>query len=318
MDIRVGNASAPRWYDESLERLDSFIELQTRCGATSTELVLHHGDSDAQIARVHVLEEDWFSVFEKYRERGIICHVHAPLHPRFNLSRWLTDPKGLRADLIPVLSAVSAFAERQGVSTVLVVHGASGDPRVCEQITAQAIDWLAAESKLRSPGIDIALELRRALGPDDDRFDRGRASLASFVRSLGCSNVGICWDLGNEWSSRADSVDPIGTQDRSFLELVRHVHLHDVEPSDGIAHHPLCLEHLPWREMLRSMIGAGYDGAITMEIRYRHALARGEPWDVLADSYCRLVTFLDEAMPATRSSTFANEERGLAQAIHAI
>jgi sugar phosphate isomerase/epimerase len=311
MAIQVGNASAPRWYDLSPARLDSYIDLQLECGATSTELVLHHGEFDEQIARVHVLEKDWSSVFEKFRAIGIVCHAHAPLNPRFNFSRWQFDPEGLQLDLAPVLRAVATFAERQGDETVLVVHGASDDPELCEEITLQAIDWVAEEFEKLSSAIITAIELRRPLGPDDQRFDRRRESLTEFVQSLGRANVGICWDLGNENSAEIDCDGPDVLPEDLFLELVRHVHLHDVAP-DGSAHHPLCLERVRWREPLHPLIEAGYHGAITLEIRYRHALAQGEPWVVLADSYRRLVAFLDDVESESRPLPVATTERALA------
>ena len=53
-------------------------------------------------------------------------------------------------------------------------------------------------------------------------------------------------------------------------------------------------ERIPWRPILGGLIRQGFAGAVTMEIRYRHALDQADPWTVLADSYERLASFLDD------------------------
>ena len=63
--------------------------------------------------------------------------------------------------------------------------------------------------------------------------------------------------------------------------------------------------------MLRPLMNAGYDSAITLEIRYRLATALGEPWHVLGGSYAMLGAFLKEAgndndHPAQSTETVLN------------
>ena len=196
MTIRVGNAAAPRWFDLSLIRLSEYIEFIRSCGATSTELVLHAGPSDERIARVHILEDAWLPVFEQFRNRGIVCHVHAPLDPRFSLARWRIDKEELKRDFAPVMRAVSTFAERQAESTIIVVHAASGIDS--ETTTRRALEWITEAFERSSSGVLVSLELRRPADATDSRFDRNPNALAGFVRSLNRTNLGICWDLVND------------------------------------------------------------------------------------------------------------------------
>jgi sugar phosphate isomerase/epimerase len=304
MAVTVGNAAAPRWFDLSLFRLEEYVEFVHRCGATSTELVLHSGPSDDRIARVHILEEDWFPVLERFHAWGIACHVHAPLDPRFNLSRWRTDRSSFQREVVPILRAVSAFAERQNETTMFVVHAASGIES--EFTTRPALEWIIELLEKASSNVRIAIELRRPVDDNDARFDRDPNLLADFVLSFGHECLGICWDLANDHQSHTAGEARSQTHDQ-FLACVNHVHLHDIgkEPEDG--HHPLSNEKLNWRPGLRRLIDTGYAGAVTLEVRYRHALAQGDPWTVLADSYNRLLSFLNSgSMPEHDPSVFRN------------
>jgi sugar phosphate isomerase/epimerase len=291
--VRIGNAAAPRWFDCSLDRLDEYIVFLQACGATSTELVLHHGPADDWIARGHVLEADWFPVIGRFQDAGIVCHVHAPLHPRFGFDRWTNDPLLSASEWRPLLRVLVQLAERQREPTTLVVHAASSNSDEGTRATVEALHWLLAELGGLSENVRIGIELRRPASPDDARIDRSRESLVAFVARQRDKRVGICWDIANDWQSATMRALPLTVPDSSFLRLVNHVHLHDAGAPDEVVHHPLSLERVPWRPMLGALIGQGFAGAVTMEIRYRHALDRGKPWPVLADSYRRLRSFLN-------------------------
>jgi sugar phosphate isomerase/epimerase len=288
--IRIGSASAPRWYEGSRERLDEFVDCLAEWGAGSTELVLHHGDADLHTARVHVLEDDWLPVLDRYLSRGIQCHIHAPLHPRFKIERWRTDRSRLRGEFLPIFQVASALAERQPDGVVLVIHAANGpDGR---ETTAAWLEWALQEL---SEGVNIAIELRTHKPESPDEVDRGRESLAGFVRDFGADQVGICWDIANDWQSRTYQPGWREAPERDFLDLVNHVHLHDIGGPDALSHFPLQAGQAPWREMLPPLVAGGYRGAITLEIRYRCALALGEPWAVLGESYRLVGEFLNRA-----------------------
>jgi len=295
--VRIGNAAAPRWFDCSLDRLDAYIAFLQACGATSTELVLHHGPADDWIARVHVLEADWFPVIQRFQDAGIDCHVHAPLHPRFGFDRWTNDPFLFASEWRPLLRVLVQLAERQREPTTLVVHAASSNSDEGTRATVEALHWLLAELGGLSENVRIGIELRRPASTDDARIDRSRESLVEFVARQRDKRVGICWDIANDWQSAAIRAVPLTVPDASFLRLVNHVHLHDAGASDDAVHHPLNLERVPWRPMVEALIGQGFADAVTMEIRYRHALDQGDPWLVMADSYQRLrssLTVLDD------------------------
>lgn len=293
MDIRIGNAGAPRWYDLSDRRLDEYVDRLLAWGAGSAELVLHHGPADERTARVHVLEEEWQRVFERYRARGIVCHVHAPLHPRFKLDRWGNEKSELQAEMRPILRAVSEWSERQGAEAVLVIHGASGEPGAARDATAAFLDWASGELRSAGSGGRLALELRRPLTTNNDAFDRGRDAIVAFIERLGNERVGICWDVGHDWEGRSADSGWTEAPSPRFRRLVNHVHLHDAGGDLDDVHFPLQSERIPWREMMEPLLDDGYRGAITLEVRYRFALSMGDPWRVLGDSYTILRSYLD-------------------------
>ncbi|MBX6341166.1 MAG: hypothetical protein IRY97_01805, partial [Thermomicrobiaceae bacterium] len=84
----LGNSGAPRWYDLDRARFEVYLDRLREWGATSTEIVLHHGPFDERTARVHVVEPDWGWVIPRYRESGLAVQVHVSLDPRFSTSRW--------------------------------------------------------------------------------------------------------------------------------------------------------------------------------------------------------------------------------------
>lgn len=282
MAIRIGSAASPRWYDLSLDRLDAFVDALVGWGASSTELVLHPGPGDEAVARVHVLERDWSAVIDRFQRRGVACHAHAPLGSQFKLSRWTEDREGLVASFAPVLRTLELIAAGQDDSPVLVLH--AGRP----EATAEFIEW-AAECTAPA-GARFALESRRPHQGADQLFDQERSSLAAFVRQLADERAGICWDVAHDWEGGRDRVGWLSEPDDDFLRHVLHVHLHGTGVFDGHVdvHFPLQSGDVPWRAMLSSLLRRGYDGAMTVEARYRYARTLGEPWTVLAESLALL------------------------------
>jgi sugar phosphate isomerase/epimerase len=283
----LGNAAAPRWWDQEPRRLDQYLDFLAGAGATSIELALHHGPIDARGARVHVVEENWLTVASKARERGLACQFHASLDRRFDVARWRADRGGLMREFAPIIEAVKRMSDKQSSSAEFVVHATSSATPPNDDGGEDAkgfLDW-AADS-LAGANVVVCPELRPARDENDRRWDRSRASMTGLMVGLARPNTGICWDLAHDWENRRFDPEWSEKPSGSFLDLVRHVHLHDAG-ADGTLHHPLVGGRVPWAEQLRLLRSRGYSGAATMEIRYRYALAAGEPWTVLAASYRR-------------------------------
>ena len=121
----LGNAAAPRWYDLDDARLDQYLGFLTGVGATSAEIVLHHGPMDPRGRRVHLLEPDWRPVTRKFQAAGFACQLHGSLDPRFDLNRWGADRRGLQDEHRPVIAAAIEIGERQVSPVALVVHATS-------------------------------------------------------------------------------------------------------------------------------------------------------------------------------------------------
>lgn len=282
----LGCSGAPRWYQGDEGQLDRYIALLKESGATSVEVVLHHGPFDDRTARVHLLEHDWDRVLGAYRRAGLAVQVHVSLDPRFATQRWLSEAAALRAEYEPVLDVVRALAEAQG-RVVLIVHGA-GDPRLSEaenrEATIGLLGWLNQTTASNTGRVDVALELRAAV---DDRpaNGRSRASLLELVRAVDSARAGICWDLAHDLeNSRREAGWRVVPED-AFLDRVVHVHAHDID-DHWEPHYPLVLGRVPVAEQLGALAGraAGLP-SITMEVRWRCAERLGDPWVLLARSF---------------------------------
>ncbi len=291
MAITIGSAAAPRWWNLDHAALDGFLANLRAWGATSAELVLHHGPADEQIARVHILEADWTEVIHRVHAAGLLCHVHAPLSPRFSLRRWRRARDGLQQAYLPILATADRIAQRQGHPCVLVVHGAN-EPDASATVNAAAtvefLQWAASLCDWQFPGVRLALELRRgnAASPAPDA---SRSDLVALIDRAGSDRAGICWDLGHDWENRLSEPGWSPIPHPAFLQRVIHVHAHDAGPDDAV-HYPLVTGRVPVEEQSAALLASGYAGAVTLEIRYRYAAALGEPLAMLRASYERMLT----------------------------
>jgi sugar phosphate isomerase/epimerase len=299
--ITLGSAASPRWFGMSAAGLDEFVPLLASWGATSTELVLHHGPHDERIARVHILESDWRAVGDRFLAEGITCHVHAPLDPRFSLRRWRSDRRSIERGYSPVLQEAARLAERQAAPCVVVVHGAA-DPGVTDadnrKATAEFLTWAADRCDRDWPGVRLAVELRRSLGGGQPQWDADRTSIVDLVGACDSERVGICWDCGHDWENRDVERDWSPVPPERFLRHIMHVHVHDAGP-DGAVHYPLTTGRVPIPSQVDALRRHEYRGAVTMEIRYRHAAACGDPLDMLRRSYERLTRLIGSQVRGT-------------------
>lgn len=290
MAITIGSAAAPRWWNLDHAALDAFLASLRVWGATSAELVLHHGPADEQTARVHILEADWAEVIHRVHAAGLICHVHAPLSSRFSLRRWRRAHGELQQAYLPILATADRIAQLQGQPCVLVVHGAS-EPGTSAAANATAtvefLQWAASLCDWQFPGVYLALELRRR-NVDSPAPDASRSDLVALIDRAGSARAGICWDLGHDWENRLTEPDWAPVPDPAFLRRVIHVHAHDAGPDDAV-HYPLVAGRVPIEEQSAALLASGYAGSITLEIRYRYAAALGEPLAMLRASYARML-----------------------------
>ncbi|GIW04656.1 MAG: hypothetical protein KatS3mg059_1276 [Thermomicrobiales bacterium] len=295
MAILLGSAAAPRWWDLDPARLATYLARLRSWGATSAELVLHHGPADEQTARVHIMQADWSEVIRRFHAAGLVCHVHAPLTPPFSLRRWHTERHALQQVFLPILAAADQIAQRQGSTCVVVVHGAN-HPAAGEAAngaaTIQFLEWAASHCERELPGVLLALELRRARS-DAPMLDASRAGIVSLIERVASPKAGICWDFGHDWENRRTEPNWQPVPSPAFLSRVIHVHAHDAGP-DGAVHYPLVTHRVPIEEQVAALRATGYAGALTLEIRYRFAAALGEPHAMLQASYERMRQLLGD------------------------
>jgi sugar phosphate isomerase/epimerase len=270
--IRIGPAAAPRWFDQDLSKFEQFLDLIVAAGGSAIEFVVLPGTGTEELGRVHLLDPDLPAAVDLAHARGFTINLHAPLPSEYRMSEWANDRIGYNSRFASVLNMVTRVEAGQATPPILVMHAAAGMPA----LTAEFLLELLA--KLSESGSDarLSLELRSRSTADDDRFDRDLALLAEFVSGLNSERVGICWDIAHDWENggRITQLTP------SVLDVINHVHLHDSRGASDV-HGPLGYGVIPWQGAIRQLVDAKWEGAVTLEIRYRYAIERGDPWRVL-------------------------------------
>ena len=200
---------------------------------------------------------------------------------------------------------------RQGARVPFIVHASRSQKRnelANADDTATFLKWALRVTKEHGV-VDLAVELRDQIDPDETWFDSDRFSLLRFVRSLENERVGICWDVGHDWQNAMRRNERLEPPSRMFFDHVLHVHAHD-GLDDLSVHHPLGRGVIPVDDWLKEMCASGYDRSLTLEIRYRYAREVGDPWTVLDDSYHRAIAAIDnEADMSDRTEIGEREER---------
>jgi sugar phosphate isomerase/epimerase len=286
LTVLLGNSGSPRWYSGEDRTLERYLDSLVAWGATSAEIVLHHGPFDERTARVHVIEPDWSETVSAYQRRGLAVQLHVSLDQRFATSRWRDDREGLMDEFEPILALASVIAESQE-RVVLVLHGASDQAATLDQneaSTAGLLDWLATRFETSSLPACAGLELGAAKDGRETATARARASVFGLVEQVASPQVGICWDLAHDRENSAREADWTERPSDEFLRRVVHVHLHDLD-DQGMAHYPLLLGNVPFERQLAALAEVKSLPSLTMEVRWLCAVRMGEPWEMLARSY---------------------------------
>ncbi len=303
MIVRLGNSGSPRWYDAPNRGFHAYLDRLVEWGATSAEVVLHHGPYDERTARVHVVDPQWQATVRAYQERGIAVQIHISLDARFGTARWRVDREGLMREFEPIIGLTSEITELQE-RVAIVIHGAA-DPTALlfenEDATAGLLDWLSSEITTRKLPAFAAVELGAAKPGRESAAARCRASVLRIVRKVDSNRVGICWDMAHDRENAASETDWRVDPGDEFLNNVVHVHLHDIG-DDGLAHYPLVLGTVPFVEQLGCLSRIGPLPSMTMEVRWYCASRLGDPWKMLGESY-------DVAWATIDQSTSSAERR---------
>lgn len=285
--MRIGAAAAPRWWGVDPHGLPDYLAHLRASGATSVELIVHHGPAARDPSSVHLDRSDWAYAVGEAARVGLHVDVHNSLDPRLRLDRWTTDRVGLETDLGPILDLLVTVEQRQAAPPAFVVH-AVDLPSSSQAVTQQVLAWLVAELDRRRCGAIVCVELRAGSGRGDGRFDRDRGRLEAFVEAQSSPAIGMCWDVANDWLTAARTGRDLASP-RAAPPCVRHVHLHGAS-GDGSLHAPLGDDTVPWAAALDLLEISGWSGSVTLEIRYRSARDLGDPWTVLAESVRRALS----------------------------
>jgi sugar phosphate isomerase/epimerase len=270
-----------------LDTLGQYIEHIRNCGASASEIVLHHGDACDFTRRVHILRHDWETVIYAYRDAGLALTIHGPLTPDFALARIAEDEADLLRLYGPILDAVSEVAADQG-GTIFVLHGAAHpdfDIAMNENLTRRSLARFVDHFARSNGDVQLAIELRAAKPTRPTAAATSRASVMRIVEGLEVESAGICWDVAHDMENTLAACDDWTVPGPEFLARVNHLHAHDIA-DDGEPHCPLVYEQVPVIEAMELLP----DVSMTLEIRWHMAERIGEPWQMLAESYLRVLS----------------------------
>ncbi len=282
----LGNSGSPRWYAGPDHDFEDYLDHLVEWGATSAEIVLHHGPYDDRTARVHVIDPSWDSTIDAYHQRGIAVQLHVSLDKRFATSRWRVERDDLKTEFEPILVLAESLAEHQD-QIALVLHGAAdsaASPEENDDSTVGLLDWLATKFELSSLPVNAALELGASKKGRETASARSRASVLEIVRRVAAERVGICWDVAHDCENANIEPDWEVVPSAEFLRQVVHVHLHDLDDHE-MAHYPLLIGRVPFERQLAALQAVKPLPSLTMEIRWLCATRMGEPWSMLELSY---------------------------------
>ena len=225
---------------------------------------------------------DWpgmSSLIEEGRRLGFRVTFHAPYKGPHNPAGFSGAKRDEVEELYrPALAYAARVAEEAG-ATILVVHGAKGNPprEELRRDTRAFLAWIVEEFPSLRPCIELLVKEERA-----NKIGDNKSELVEIVSGLSSPMVGICWDLGHDARNGSVAAPP------GFIASVRHAHLHDISP-DGYDHSPLIFGSVPYMDHLRRLNQAGYRGAIVLEVNgylvSRFAAAAGKhPFQIIQDN----------------------------------
>jgi sugar phosphate isomerase/epimerase len=182
-----------------------------------------------------------------------------------------------------LLTMLDGWAERQGEPVLVVIHpfddGCNREHgfattvvfcrRLVERTTAQnrRVQWVI-ENMPHDPNVPSR---------PGDRVEE----IDEIV--MGVPGLGICWDVGHWYLTRA--IDPTwsGPLTDYFVAHVAHTHVHDYTQEQG-DHLPPGRRIVPLAASLHRLRTTGYDGWLTLELDHNKALRFGKPQDVVRDA----------------------------------
>lgn len=244
--VSIGLTMRPEWLGD--EGVLGFIEPLSRAGLEALEFELD--PTDPAWPRCGPL-------MALTSRLGLRICLHAPFRGGYGIAGFAGERRDeIERKLAPLLDDAAELAPAP-----LVVHAAESamrSPEALEEDTLAFLRWLLARDDGLEPVLEN-LEPRKTI----TRITTTRADVRRLVEQVGDPRVGICWDLGHDVLSGST-----GVPEPAWLELVRHVHLHDID-EQGQDHAPLIFGHVPSAEWLGPLVAAGYAGVVTLEISRR-------------------------------------------------
>lgn len=169
---------------------------------------------------------------------------------------------GLAGGYTPIVNLHAGNPEREGPLSVDLAARERSLPRC-----AALFRWISRFREAEGLRVQVTNEVQQAAGPSATFFRFGDRFSELLAMVQDAPGIGLCWDMGHStlnhglWGGPEYPLDPPA----EMLALVRHVHLHDIDPS-GQDHLPLVYGAVDWPRYLPALRESGYTGAINLEM----------------------------------------------------
>lgn len=272
----IGFSMHPLWAEG--RELGGFLGPLQAAGLAALEFTLDPNDS---------CWSRFEALIDACADLGLVLSFHAPYLAPHTLVGFDGDRRAeIQADYGPMLD----IAARYGPA-VVVVHGPESETRSREHLVADTVaffEWALT----RYPRLEFALE-NLVSRPEGARVGDDRAEMVRIVNIISHSRFGLCWDMGHDIKDERSITGP----DAQWLRLVRHVHVHDVNP-EGDDHCPLVHGRVPYAPWLAGLIGMGFTGIVLLEIKGHQLEHLGRPHvrELVRQSIVKIAEVLEQGV----------------------
>ena len=229
------------------------------------------------------------ALVERNMAEGLLTDLHPYLTGEINPGAFVDeDGNACREFVLRALKLADWTSRRQGQTCVLVFHAASNyttkELPIANESRAfylersqRFFEWV--ERAVAEMGLDVRPVSEFQL-PGNEPFFRIGETFEEVLATVDGAGLGLCWDTGHSYLGtlrKGGAVYP----PPAFVERVAHVHLHDVQ--NGHDHRPIGHDTVPYRDHLRLLKDAGFDGQINFELSPAGIAEVGDYRPVLAE-----------------------------------
>lgn len=225
---------------------------------------------------LHTEEHAIIQHLRQCKEAGLFVSYHPYSEGTENNAAFFSPEKGNPCRVMHerVLQIAGETARIQQAETIINIHAAAAPSEISrDELLDRSIaffKWVQEWCNANAPDVRpvAELQIRPYRGESTQRIGDNYAELLEITERSG---VGACWDFAHAFMNTREFGDPLYPPVELLSKIV-HVHCHDVAERD---HRPLIHGNVPWESFLESLIHAGFDGKVILEVLPEQFISAG-------------------------------------------